>query len=939
MRWLAALSLFLWSLPALAGVVWVPSPPITGDGSTPTTVRFYVDDGQKIRVKADSGKVGPAVGGADGVWTVPFTPPRVSTVGTVSFKISAGGAESTVEVPVVPPFSGSVDVTFDPPVLPSTGTATIKIEPDGTSPIAASGRRFLLVASAGTVEAVTPAGNGTWVARYTPPKGLTAPLSVVFGAADAAAPDRVYGSAVLPVTVKRSVSFDVQPGSSNVLKVGGRQYGPLAAAPSGKVAFDVDLDPREPKGDLRSVNADTSKVDKEVDLPVTASTALAFLPLPANVPAQADLQVPVRLVVIGSDGRAKTAGTPVKLTASAGTISSPVLERDAFTATFTPPSTGGEVTLIAEADGVKTERKLKLVASVPTVTLTAPDIGKSASSFSVTARVKDAQGTGVLGKAPVLTAEGATPSGPAKDNKDGTYTASFKVGTSVGRVRVFAAPSVDTSSMPPARLVAWPASPTVAANGTDTVTVTVVSVDAYGVPVPNVDLKIGAPRGDGSVPPSAKTDARGMARIPFTSGRTPGLASVRIEGAGIVTEVPLFQSKDALSVILPTGGSPAEEAMVARWQSAAAELKLLREGFAPPSGPPALVAITTIPPYTTPGAAILVNIRVTDSAGVGVGGKKLAISAAPAVVGQITDNRDGTYAVPLQLPAGTDGPIAITVGADSATGALSLPTLAMVGSQPAAAGPGPAQRGPTAGPAAGGGTTARVAPTSGSQWAPTRLGATVVNARGSYVMASDGGGQLLGAADYATPGAGFWGIDVGLVWLPAQQSWGGLGLDVRGRGQLEWFSITDTPYINVQRDVVVAARYRRGLGGILSLEGTLGAHYTTGVLFRYSDAARTEAELLNFPLFGARLGALLSVETDTVYVSLEIAETFVPFPVDTHAGLIVDWKLTDTGTGLRLGGGWDYRTMAYAAEGGGDEGAATVEQNQFAINAGISQVF
>ena len=50
---------------------------------------------------------------------------------------------------------------------------------------------------------------------------------------------------MLPVTVKRSVSFDVKPGSSNVLKVGSRSYGPLVAAPSGKVAFDIDLDPRE----------------------------------------------------------------------------------------------------------------------------------------------------------------------------------------------------------------------------------------------------------------------------------------------------------------------------------------------------------------------------------------------------------------------------------------------------------------------------------------------------------------------------------------------------------------------------------------------------------------------------------------------------------------------------------------------------------------------
>lgn len=940
MRWLAAVLSLLWCFPAFAGVTLVPSPPLLGDGSTAATVRFYVDDGQKLKVKAESGKVGPAVAGADGVWTIPYTPPRVATVGTVAFKVTAGGAETTFEVPVVPPFAGSVDISFDPPVLSSTGTATIKITPEGSSPVAADARRFVVVASAGTVESVVPAGGGTWVARYTPPKGLTAPLSVVFGAADAAAPDKVFGSAVLPVTVKRSVSFDVQAGSSNVLKVGSRQYGPVVAAPSGKVAFDVDLDPREPKGDLRSVNTDTSKVDKEVELPVSAATALTFLPLPATVPAQADLQVPVRLVVIGSDGEQKTAGTQIKLTASAGTISTPVLERAGYSATFTPPATPGEVTLTAEVDGVKAERKLKLIGSVPTVALTAPDIGKSATTFSVTARVKDAQGTGVIGKTPIVSAEGATSGGSAKDNKDGTYTFPFKVASSVGRVRVYATPALEVSSMPAARIVAWPSSPTVAANGTDVVTVTVVTVDTFGIPVAGVDLKVGAPKGDGAVPPSAKTDARGMARVSFTAGRTPGLASVRLEGAGLITEIPLFQVKDGAGVVVPPSGNPADEQLVARWQGAAAELRLVREGVVPPSGPPAVVTISTIPPYTTPGAAILVNVRVADAAGVGVGGKKLTVTAAPATVGQVTDNRDGTYAFPIQLPAGTDGPVGITIGVDSATGSLALPTLATVAAQPQAASAGPARATGGGTPTTGGaGRPARVAAPADAEWSKLRIGATLLNARGSYTQSSDAGAQLLGAADYATPGAGFFGLGVDALYMPLQASWGGLGVDFRGRGQLEWFSVGDAPYINVQRDVLLGARYRRGFGALFSVEGSLAFHYTTGVLFRYADAARTQAELLNFPLFGGRLGVLATLESDRIWATVEFAETFAPFPIDTHAEANVDVRLGSGGTAIRAGGAWDYRHMAYAAGETGDSGEATVQQQQFTVKLGAAQVF
>lgn len=837
MRWLTLLFTLLWCAPAWAGVVWVPSPALLGDGTTPSTVRLYVDDGARIRVKADAGKVGPAVAGADGVWTIPYTPPRVSAVGTVAWKVTAGGVETTLDIPVVPPFTGSLELSFDPPVLPSAGTAMVKITPEGSTAVANEGRSFLLVASAGTVDAVTPTGNGTWVARYTPPKGLIAPLTVVFAAADAAAPDMVQGSAVLPVTVRRSVSFDVKPGSINVVTVGARTHGPLVAAPSGKVAFDIDLDPREPTGALRSVNPDTSKDDRDVPLPVAATTAIAFYPLPASVPAQADLSVPVRIVVIGPDGRPKADAT-VKLSASKGTITPATWDRYVYSATFSPPTTPGEIVLTAEVDGARSERRIKIVGTVPTLTLsTEPmDIPKPGTSFSVVARVKDAQGTGVVGRAPTLTVDGATANGSAKDNKDGSYTFPYKVSSATNRIRVYAAPSVEASSMPAARLVAWPGAPMLAANGSDTVTVTVLAVDAYGLPVPNVSLKLGAPRGDGSVPPTGKTDARGMARLTFTAGRTPGVASVRIEGAGLVTEVPLFQAKDGIGPILPTGGGAADEALVAKWKAAAPELRLMREVVVPPSG--------------------------------------------PVVVAQ-------------------------------------------AGAQPPAASVASAR-----------------APTPPAPWAKLRVGGGLLNARGTYTMSSDAGAQLLGAASFATPDAGFFGLAAEGVWLPIHQPWGSLGLDLRGRSQLEWFDVADLPYINVQRDAIVAARYRRGLAGMLSMEGSLGFHYTTGVLFRYSDAARSDAELLNFPLYGARLGGLLSLESDAIYLSLEIAETFAPFPIDTHAELLFDLRISDAGTTLRAGASWDYRSMTYDAEGSpGDSGTASVQQNQFTLRVGMGRLF
>ena len=137
------------------------------------------------------------------------------------------------------------------------------------------------------------------------------------------------------------------------------------------------------------------------------------------------------------------------------------------------------------------------------------------------------------------------------------------------------------------------------------------------------------------------------------------------------------------------------------------------------------------------------------------------------------------------------------------------------------------------------------------------------------------------------------------------------------------------------------SRYRRGLSSLFSVEGSLGAHYTTGVLFRYADAARSKVSLLNFPLVGARLGVLGSLESQKVYAAIELAETFAPFPIDTHAEARVDYLIAGEGAGtaVRVGGGWDYRSMTYEAGAGKQVGTAQVGQSQFNLQLGVTQVF
>lgn len=854
MRLSACLLALAWSSPALAGVALVPGPPLPGDGETLSTVRFYVDSGARVRVKADAGKVGTVTVGEDGVVTVQFTAPAVIAAGKVAFKVSGGGEDATIDVPVAPPLSGGIELTFDPPVLASTGTATVRIKPTRVSPVGNEARRFQLVASTGTLDPAVPAGDGTWVARYTPPKGLTAPIPVVVAVADAAAPTVVYGQAVLPVTVKRNLTIDAKPGSSNVLQIGSRRYGPVVAAPSGKAAFDVELDPREPQAGLQSVNPDTSTDERKVPLPVTAKAQIAFLPGTPVVPADPQKPLAVRFVAVGSDGTPLTATAP-RIVATRGTIEPARWENGLYVANFTPPATAGEAVLSVEAEGVKVDKRIQVVGTLPTISVTSdpPFLDAKATTFQVVARVKDASGTSLPGRVPAFGATGATIVGAPKDNGDGSYTTSWKLAQGSASAMVWASPSgVDATGLPAARLVAWTSTAVVTPGGQ--AQLVVVPVDALGLPVPNVDLRLGVPKGDGTLPPTAKTDARGIARVTYKAGSASGLGGLRIEGAGLVTELPIFQGADGVGPALAPSGDPASEALRLRWQAAAPEVWVARG--APP--PPVVVAAPAAPTATGP---------------------------APTVV---------------QAPAAT-GP------------APAAPAAPRASARPAKA------------------------PRATSSDAPPqlRVGGALLNSRGGYTQESDGGAQLVGEASFDAPPAGFWGLAASAAYLPMDAEWGRLGVDVRARAQLEPFEILGSSYVNLQRDVVLGALYRRQLAGPLGVQGSLGAHYTTGVVFWYSDAQLTEAELVNKPVYGGRLGAAATLDVGPVAAVVELAETFAPYPVDTHAEALLDIAVSDAPTALRLGATWDRRSMRFETD--LDEGGeASVLQKQWSILAGVS---
>lgn len=909
---------------AMAGAVLVPTAPLVADGQTASTVRLYIDgtDTPRVRVKSEAGKVGPMAIGTDRIAAFPFTPAPVPSPRTVPLTVIVGGSEQVIEVMVAPKLAGSLALAVDPGEISSASSATVKVTPSGASPVEPTQRKFVVRATSGTLDSPVPAGDGTYAARYTPAKGLPASQFVVLAVADAADP-AVQGYAVVPVTVKRSLTFDAQPGSSNMLTAGGKQYGPFVAAPSGKVAFDIELDPRVRTGRLAGQNPDTSKFAKDVEIPGAAgATQLVILPLPGSIPAEPGLRVPVRVLAIGPDGAPQDqAGLAV--TASAGTLAPPDAKSKDWL--FAPPATAGKVTLSAELGGARATAEVRILPSLPQVALVAEpvQIPKSSTSFKVVARVKDAQGMGLAGRPPSLAGEGAT-SSSTKDNKDGSYTASFSTGsTKVTRARVSAVGPVEASSLAPVRIIGWPSSPTVAANGKDSALVTLAALDRYDMPVAGLEMRIGVPVGDGGVPLSAKTDARGVARLAYNAGTAGGVAGVRATAAGLVVDVPIFQVTGA-GAAPPPGGSPEHEAALRRWRTVAPTLVIDREGSIPPSGPPTVVQVSTVPTYTTPGAAILVTAWVSDAAGGPAIGQRLDVSASPASVGTITDNRDGSYEVPIQLPAGTDGPITLTVRVGAASGGIVLPTLAEAGSAP---------RQQTARPAPGGapGPRAAQAPSAaaGGDRPRLRLAAFLSDSLASYSAEGDGGALLTEAA-YTSPGIGFLGVGLdGQYWV-LEQDWGALGADLRLGTTAQFIQAGDNKFLDMGRNVLVGARYRRAFG-IFSVQGGLGFHHSSVPVFSYEDDARTEATLEELPLSGVRVAAHGTLDLDRVNLDLELAETFVPFPIDTRVGLQAEYYLADT-IGLHAGLGYDGRSFEVDA----GDGDAEIEDGAFTITLGAA---
>ena len=95
---------------------------------------------------------------------------------------------------------------------------------------------------------------------------------------------------------------------------------------------------------------------------------------------------------------------------------------------------------------------------------------------------------------------------------------------------------------PVSHVLIWPLAPL--SPGQES-TLRVVAVDEWGLPIANSELSLGVPSGDALLPPSAKTDGRGMADLSIRVGSDANPIVVRIGAEGLAAEqvLPVHSSK------------------------------------------------------------------------------------------------------------------------------------------------------------------------------------------------------------------------------------------------------------------------------------------------------------------------------------------------------------------------------------------------------------
>ena len=707
----------------------MPAGEVAADGETSVTLRFVAlnPDGTPMTGMTGRAGVGGGVGGKlsepePGVYEATLTPAAATSAEDLTVSLKGRTADGSVEkqfaLRVLPSDARAISVTASPDrmVLGADTNATVTFQLSGTAATAAADGDLSVLVSSGSLANLTPLGGGRYSGLYTAPDKLF-PHNALFTAVDRRNPDRSFGAARLALVGKADFPINTAPNARVILKVGKREFGPIQADATGKAQVPIVVPPGVREATVVSVLPDGTRTEDPLDLQVPATQRVKLFPTWAGIPADGKRSVKLRAFVIRHDGATDPNATVV-FTASRGTVG-PVTHTGGgvYTADYTPPlaDASGQAVIRARIDQPGETQEDSLTVNLtqvrPTGLALTPEpavLDTNAKQFQLFARVAGPDGNGVPGSGLRIETIGAQQEGETKDLGAGDYQATFSPDGNAAEL-VVAARAMPAGN-PLRHIVVVPSDDVVTSNGQDATALAVMTLDAFGHPVPEQTVQLSVTQGDAGVPASVTTDESGIGLVPLTAGTRAGAVRVRAtsgahQGEGLLLQFPRALSRGPKRT-LPVSGTAASQAYQQGWDNLFESVVVARDGaravvaggINTAVGLPAKVALTADPAAIAPGGRVKFTIKVTDANNRPVPGQTLTVVSSGGGAPVVEEVGGGTYTAMVDIPASMTGPAQIT--AVTSTGVASVFTLPVLPGAPMGYAEAPAEAAGTEAPAA-----------------------------------------------------------------------------------------------------------------------------------------------------------------------------------------------------------------------------------------------
>ena len=677
-------------------VALVPMDEVVGDGRTATTLHLVAmnTDGTPMtgltgKVLASMGETGRLEELDPGRYRVAWTPASVNaaTEAELTLRVKPPTSANLVlkaKAQVVPSLAHRVAVTANPSqvVLGQDATATMTINLSGGAESTLSGAELTVEASSGTVANVTPLGRGQYSLLFTAPAKQFPHLALVT-VSDRRAPGQTVGAFAVPLYGRTAFPVTGLPDASIIVRVAGREFGPVQANAEGKTTVTLTVPPGVNQATVISVKGE-QRDERTMDLRVPPTPRSQLFPLAPTLPADGRTATTVRVFIAQPEGNPDGAAK-VSFSSTSGTFGAVRHEGGGiYAAEWTPalssqPLNAQVEVKVEDASGPQGDTlEVRLLPARPeSLALEAVPTQLPAQDghFKVRARITGAaQGRGLS-----FGAAGATVESAPADRGQGFIEAGLRSEGSAP-VPVQGVVLVDASSNSLARVLVFPSAERLTSDGTSQAVLTVLTVDEAGYPVGNMPVALSVTQGDAKVSPNVMTDANGVAHTTLTAGSSRGLVQVQAASGGHTGAAGLLQvPTGAGSIDLPVSGDALALSLRSRWEPLVRGLTLSREGAvaAVAAGTAAAPAATTgartlgtgiaslaVTPSSTkvaPGQSITLTIAAKDGAGAGAPGRQLQVFTNAGSATTASDKGGGSYTTELTAPASGTDVIRVTI--------------------------------------------------------------------------------------------------------------------------------------------------------------------------------------------------------------------------------------------------------------------------------------